>query len=102
MVELYPRPGGDVNSRENRARRSNWHDTMGRIPSHAPSGTCRKDGRAPGKGPSAPDVEGDKLPPWQEKCLEFLDFPQKGWTWLMDHPGWAFAGLAGMCILAIS
>jgi hypothetical protein len=22
MVELYPRPGGDVNSRENRARRS--------------------------------------------------------------------------------
>jgi hypothetical protein len=23
MVELYPRPGGDVNSCENRARRSN-------------------------------------------------------------------------------
>ena len=23
MVELYPRPDGDVNSRENRARRSN-------------------------------------------------------------------------------
>jgi hypothetical protein len=31
--------------------------------SHTPSGTCRNDGRVPGKGPSAPDVEDDRLPP---------------------------------------
>jgi putative ABC transport system permease protein len=31
--------------------------TPARNDSHTPSGTCRNDGKAPGKGPSAPDVE---------------------------------------------
>ena len=37
--------------------------TPARNDSHTPSGTCRNDGRVPGKGPSAPDVEDDRLPP---------------------------------------
>lgn len=30
---------------------------------------------------------------------EFLDFPQTGWTWLMDHPGWAIAILFAAVVL---
>ena len=35
--------------------------TPARNDSHTPSGTCRNDGRVSGKGPSAPDGEGDKF-----------------------------------------
>ncbi|MBE3140549.1 MAG: hypothetical protein IMZ53_08200, partial [Thermoplasmata archaeon] len=34
------------------------------------SGTCRNDGKAPGKGRSPPDVGDDKLPPWRENSLK--------------------------------
>ena len=37
---------------------------------HTQSGTCRNDGKAPGRGRSAPDVEDDRLPPWREKGLK--------------------------------
>ncbi|MFO7734029.1 MAG: hypothetical protein R6X21_10325 [Candidatus Aminicenantes bacterium] len=32
---------------------------------------------------------------------EFLDFPQNGWTWLMDHPGWAIAILFAAVVLIV-
>jgi hypothetical protein len=32
---------------------------------------------------------------------EFLDFPQKGWTWLMDHPTWAFAILFAAAVVIV-
>jgi len=44
--------------------------TPSRTGSHTPSRTCRNDGTAPGRGPSAPDVEDDRLPPWREKSLK--------------------------------
>jgi len=37
--------------------------TPARNDSHTQSGTCRNDGKAPGRGRSAPDVEDDRLPP---------------------------------------
>jgi len=37
--------------------------TPARNDSHTPSGTCRNDGKAPGRERSAPDVEDDRLPP---------------------------------------
>ena len=37
--------------------------TPARNDSHTQSETCRNDGKAPGRGRSAPDVEDDRLPP---------------------------------------
>jgi len=37
---------------------------------HTQPGTCRNDGKAPGKGRSSPDVGDDRLPPWREKSLK--------------------------------
>jgi len=36
---------------------------------HTQSGTCRNDGTALGRGPSAPDVWDDRIPPWRENGL---------------------------------
>lgn len=32
---------------------------------------------------------------------EFLDFPRRSWTWLMDHPGWAIAILIAAVVLIV-
>jgi len=44
--------------------------TPARNGSHTWSGTCQNDGTAPGRERSAPDAEGDRLPPWREKGLK--------------------------------
>ena len=35
-----------------------------------PRRSARNDGKAPGRGRSAPDVEDDRFPPWREKSLK--------------------------------
>jgi hypothetical protein len=41
--------------------------TPARTDLHRRRGSRRNGGKAPGKDPSAPDVEDDRLPPWREK-----------------------------------
>jgi hypothetical protein len=43
--------------------------TPARTGLHRRRGSRRNDGQAPGREPSAPDVEDDRLPPWREKRL---------------------------------
>jgi len=61
--------------------------TPARNDSHTQSGTCRNDGRVPGRGRSAPDVGDDRLPPWREngikKRANITDTPASPWKDVM-------------------
>jgi len=66
-MKINPIPKGP-DGRDN-AGRNRGPGRRFEVTGQSPKGAATNDGTAPDRGPFAPDVEGDRLPPWRERSL---------------------------------